>query len=375
MLCFATFAQAQPKQLADPDPLLMGRFGAAVAIRGNAVLVTRVSPDLNGRGVAYIFDLASGALLRSYPDPEPSRYGQFGLTAAMNDRWVAIGAPGAQKVYVYDRTAVGQQPRELVDPTPTGTDNFGMALALQADRLVVGAPTDSTAGAQVGQAHVFELSTSKLVATLDDPTPSGADVFGGAIALNGRWLAIAASADATSKGRSGQVHLYDAQSLTLVRTFDDPTPTRFDLFGDSVSIDGDRLLVGATRDRSSPTSDGQVHLFDIVSGALIHTLADPTPVTGERFGNPVRLVGARGYVGAFADDTKGPDAGQVYEYDAGTGGWLRTFDDPDPTTEGFFGFSLDVDGARLVVGVPGDEKGGVETGEVWVFSVAHEGTP
>jgi outer membrane protein assembly factor BamB len=245
------------------------------------------------------------------------------------------------------------------------------AWALHGNQLVVGAPTDSAAGAQVGRAYSFDLRSGTHTSTLDDPTPTGGDLFGGALALNDRWLVVAAPADATSKSQSGQVHVFDAASGTLVRTFDDPTPTRFDLFGDWVAVNVDTLLVGDSHDHTDPMSEGQVHVFDVASGRLEHTLTDPTPSPGgDRFGRPVRLVAGRAFVGAFGDDTAGMNVGQVYEFDAASGAHIRTFDDPHPTGEDFFGTDCDADARWLPVGAPGDDTDALDAGEAWLFDLS-----
>lgn len=52
-----------------------------------------------------------------------------------------------------------------------------------------------------------------------------------------------------------------ANRYVLSRTFDDPTVTSEDLFGISVAIDGDRVVVGATFDDTNGSVTGQAHLF------------------------------------------------------------------------------------------------------------------
>ena len=48
-----------------------------------------------------------------------------------------------------------------------------------------------------------------------------------------------------------------------------------DFFRDSLSIDGNLVVMGVPYDDSSGTNIGQVHLFDAVNGALLQTFDDP----------------------------------------------------------------------------------------------------
>ena len=50
---------------------------------------------------------------------------------------------------------------------------------------------------------------------------------------------------------------------TLLQTFDDPTVTGGDVFGDAVALEGDRLLIGAPGDDTQGGNVGQAHLFDL----------------------------------------------------------------------------------------------------------------
>ena len=79
--------------------------------------------------------------------------------------------------------------------------------------------------------------------------------------------------DDTNGFEVGQVHLFDAVSGNLVKTFNEPTPTPDhtggDNFGKSVAIDGNKVVVGALWDDTNGFRVGQAYLFDAVSGNLV----------------------------------------------------------------------------------------------------------
>ena len=66
-------------------------------------------------------------------------------------------------------------------------------MALDGNNVLIGARYDDTNGTDVGQAHLFDLS-GNLLQTFDDPTPTTEDLFGWSVALDGNNVLIGASA-------------------------------------------------------------------------------------------------------------------------------------------------------------------------------------
>lgn len=79
---------------------------------------------------------------------------------------------------------------------------------------------------------------------------------------------IGARRDDTNGIFVGQAHLFDAISGDLLQTFDDPTPTSSDSFGEAVAIDGDTVVIGARLDDTIANNSGQVHIFSEATGLL-----------------------------------------------------------------------------------------------------------
>ena len=255
----------------------------------------------------------------------------------------------------------------LNDPTISSGDSFGSAVATDGNLVVVGARRDDTIDSNVGQAYAFDLSTQQLLTTYDDPTETTQDNFGAAIAVDNNRILIAAPLDSSQGDLIGQAQLFDAATEQILHTFDDPTPTNFDFFGTSVDLQGDLVLIGAPGDNSDGPSIGQAHLFDAVSGNLIHTFADPTASTFDSFGQSVALEGNLVAIGAPGDDTNGFGVGQVHLFDADTGNFVRTIDDPAPTGSDAFGSAIAMSGGLLVVGAPNDDSLGTEVGSAYLF--------
>ena len=199
------------------------------------------------------------------------------------------------------------------NPAPTIADQFGSSVAIDGNNVVVGAPRDVASANNSGQAYLFDNATGTLLQTFNDPTPSGKDQFGFSVAIDGNFVLIGAPFDITSGDTIGQAFLFDAAIGTLLQTFNDPTPTGGDLFGFSVAIDGNNVLISAVSDDTSGVDIGQAHLFDALTGNLLETLNDPMPTNTHSFGQFVAIDGNNVVVGA----PSGPNAsgiGQAHSF-------------------------------------------------------------
>jgi hypothetical protein len=253
------------------------------------------------------------------------------------------------------------------DPTATSSDRFGNQVAISGNRVLIGAHADDTNGPNVGQVFLFDAATGTLLQTFDDPTVTSSDRFGNSVAISGNNVLIGAHADDTNGADVGQAYLFDAATGNLLHTFDDPTPTNRDLFGVAVAIDGNNILIGAYGDDTNGTEVGQAHLFDAATGALLQTFNDPTASTSDWFGHSVAIDGNGILIGARHDDTSGNNVGQAHLFDAVTGGLLRTFDDPTVTGEDRFGHSVAIDGNNVLIGAASDDTNGTDVGQAHLF--------
>ena len=130
------------------------------------------------------------------------------------------------------------------------------------------------------------------------------------VSLSGNILLVGDPVDNSNGLHNGKAHLFDANTGTLLRTFDDPTPTTFDSFGNYVVLDGNRAFIASRADNTNGVDVGQVHLFDATTGALLHTFDDPTVTGGDVFGESVAMDGNLVLIGAQHDSTNGFRAGR-----------------------------------------------------------------
>ncbi len=356
-------------------------FGYHVAAVGNdRVLIGASTRDVNVNllGAAYLFN-TNRALLVTFTNPAPPKSGDDGFSISMvpvgSDR-VLIGAyhddrgaTEAGDAYLFNTN--GALLTTFTNPAPAEADWFGVsATAVGTDRVLIGAHGKDTGATDAGVAYLFNTNGA-LLTTFTNPTPDVSDWFGQSVAALGTdRVLIAAYRDDTGAADAGAAYLFNTNG-TLLTTFTNPTPAASDWFGVTVAAFGaDRFLIGAYRDDTGATDAGAAYLFS-ANGALLTTFTNPTPAASDFFAYCVATVGTdRVLIGAVQDDTRATDAGAAYLFST-NGTLLNTCTNPTPAATDNFGWSVAALGDdRVLIGSPKDDKGELNTGVAYLFSLA-----
>ena len=142
------------------------------------LLVGAPNADLNGKqyvGEAYLFDAATGGLLRTFANPEPAFLAQFGSSVALVGDLAVVGAPGTN-----------------INPSPPGAN-------------------------AAGAFYVFDVNSGNYLAKFLSPTPSqnmfftgGGGQNGGLVAIGNRLVAATELQPVNGLFNAGQVYVYQA---------------------------------------------------------------------------------------------------------------------------------------------------------------------
>jgi hypothetical protein len=348
-----------------PNPTGTGtdQFGAAMAQSGNDLLVGspgEAAPNAN-EGAAYLFDVTDGTLQRTFREPTPGWYYNFGVSVSISGTTAVIGKnpSGGSRAFRFNTTTGAV----VTIPAPPNAGYFGAerSVAVLGAAAVVSAYRDDSQAPQSGRAYVYDALGS-LWDTIDNPTsPPDYDWFGSAIAATDTRILVGAPGDDPGAANAGAAFLFDAAG-TLLRTFNNPYPGSNDRFGWSVALSDDYVLVG---DRNNASSGiGVAYLFDH-GGTLLRTLANPNPSNGDSFSSAMAISGDDILIGAPQEDLYGTDAGAAYLFDAVSGSLLQTLSSPTAAAGDSFGRSVGISGDYLAVGAP---YAGSHLGEVHVFA-------
>ena len=271
-------------------------FGSELAASGPLLAVGEIQgPDSDPGGAVYLFDVATGTLLRSISNPAPDRSQGFGQAVAFVGGNLLVGAPGDDPFHPFEGVggiaflfdpASGDLLRTFENPSPDRSDGFGIAVAALGADALVGAPFDDTGGGDAGAAYLFDGATGMLRQTFLPPDPVNRR-FGSALATVGSRVLVGAPGDRTP----GAAHLFDAVSGALLRSLTSPFVTSPEGFGGAVAARGDDLLVAAPIYGERRLAPDAAFLFSGATGALLHVFVNPAPATSSVFGAAVATVG------------------------------------------------------------------------------------
>jgi len=376
--------------LNNPTPAASDKFGVSVAISGDYAIVGAYMDDTGATdaGSAYIY-VRSGttwSLQSTLNNPTPVANEYFGNSVAISGDYAIVGAladdtgadaSGSAYIYVRSGTTWSLQ-STLNNPTPAISDVFGNSVAISGDYAIVGAYQDDTGGDASGSAYIYVRSgtTWSLQSTLNNPTPATYDHFGRSVAISGDYVIVGANDDAgATDAGSAYIYVRSGTTWSLQSTLNNPTPAGYDVFGVSVAISGDYVIVGAWLDDTGADGAGSAYIY-VRSGttwSLQATLNNPTPVVNDYFGMGVAISGDYAIVGAHLDDTGATDAGNAYIYVRSGTTWSlqSTLNNPTPVAGDRFGYSVAISGDYAIVGAHMDDTGVSDAGSAYIYGTTH----
>lgn len=327
--------------------------------------------------------------------------GGYGIVGCIGEDSASGSSAGA--VYMFNMSTGGLIRSVLNPNTSTGAqDNFGQSVDYDSagDRAIIGAPGTDVGGVSgAGAVYLYSRASNSITRTKYSPTSTN-DNFGMAVAIDGSYMAVAASNARTPAGETagGLIYVYYGSGSTMnyQRTIQNPnhyggTANARDQISRSMKIVGTKLIVSAYQeDDASGTNSGVIYIFSINNGALLHTLVNPNPFStgaGDYFGQSLDAYGDTLITGAYGEDqaAEGADtgsaSGRAYIYSLSTGALLHTLENPnhyDTSKNDNFGKKVSIAESRVFVSATGeDDASGNSVGIVYAYDVntgTHIGT-
>lgn len=300
-------------------------------------------------------------------NPQPIANDAFGQAVALGGNRMAVSERANTNpsiVRVYEREeGVNGGTWALVQSLSTVGGNFSVTrrgLAFDGDDLVVGEPGAGPSTGGTGQVTVYRETREgwSPVQTILPPTPTGFQRFGQSVSVSGDWLVIGAPYQTTS----GAAYVYQRTESGWELTQELlGLGGSTDNFGSSVAASGAWIAIGAPNDDDFGFNAGAIHVYRFVRGAWT-----PHQVLGQadvwRLGLGVTLGMSDGSI--IGGTTMGT-GGQTWRYDAQSDQWLGD------ATLGFlvmsplFATSVAIDGERAVVASATDVRAYERTDDGW----------
>ena len=278
-VCFAmAHAVTETQKLRAGDWHLFQDFGYSVTVDGNTAIVGAIHAD-NGEvpimGAAYVFTRAGdGEWLEAakLAANDGASFDNFGFRVVLAGDLAFISARTSDvtginsgAVYIFKRDANGEWlEQDKVTAFDGGEgDEFGFAADGSPGRAVFGAWKNDGEAAETGAAYVFVNQDGSWVQTgkLTASDGEASDRFGVSTALSGTTVVVGAY---QNDGSTGAAYIFvedsngtwsEQQKLTA------SDGAEGDRFGYTVAIDGETLVIGASRGPGNTSDSGAAYVF------------------------------------------------------------------------------------------------------------------
>jgi hypothetical protein len=347
----------QVKKLVAADGAASDQFGISVSISGDMAIVGASLDDVgsnNDQGSAYIFERNTGGadnwgLVKKLVAADGAASDQFGNSVAIDVDTVIVGAlndqvggnTGQGSAYLCGRNQGGAnnwgEIKHLTASDGETNDQFGNSVSISGDTVIVGAYVDDVGGnVNQGTAYIFERNTGGAnnwgeVKHLFASGAQATEIFGSSVAISGDTVIVGALGHSIGGNFPGAAYIFErnqggANNWGEVKQLFASDGGEFDSFGISVSISGDVAIVGANNDRvGSNGGQGSAYLFERNAGGAnnwgeIKHLIAADGAASDQFGNSVSISTDTVIVGAPGVTITGSNPGAAYIFERNTGG-------------------------------------------------------
>ncbi|MBL9148409.1 MAG: hypothetical protein JNM94_06920 [Phycisphaerae bacterium] len=248
-------------------------------------------------------------------------------------------------------------------PAPQSFALWGQSLARDHGRIAIGAPLRVVNGLPVGSVNIADRDANGqwvVAAELLGPAPGS--LFGSSVAVDGDTLVVGSpNLDVSGVPSAGQVTVYERRSgtWTPIQTLTSDVPAANERFGSALALDGDRVVIGGTgSSRAGPASSGALWIFERARGrgsapfAWTAILTSPSPLAGDQLGASVDVFGDVVIGGAPSANTTSAGAGAAVVASFDGLAWAAQRLLPLPSKPSQgFGFNVAAGAGRVIVGV------------------------
>ena len=386
----------QQAKLIASDYQASDNFGWSVAISGDTVVVGATLEDPNNitdAGSVYIFT-RSGTTWTQQAKIQASdaqASDQFGESVAIDGDTVVVSAqyedPGnittAGSAYIFTRSGTTwTQQAKLVASDYQTNDYFGVKVAISGDTVVVGANGEDTVATGAGAAYVFTRSgtTWTQQQKIQASDAQASSVFGTSVAIDGNTVVVGASLnDPSSIIDAGAAYVFTRSGTTWTQQqkIQASDAQASDNFGQSVGISGNTVVVGAyAEDPNNISGAGSVYIFTRSGTTWTQQakLIASDAQASDLFGQSVAIEGDTVVVGAYNEDPNNiTDAGSAYVFTRSGATWTQQAKliASDAQASDLFGQSVGISGNTVVVGAYAEDPNNISgAGSVYVFIAA-----
>jgi len=371
------------------DSSSTNKFGFTGSIDGDYAVVGANRDDEYGvfSGASYVYNKTGVNIWDSETKlvgTDTSANDFFGTSVSISDDYLIVGAYGVQSqtgaAYIFRRTGLNtwDAGTKIIASDSAIGDQFGYSVAISGDYAIVGANrNDDGGGLHSGSAYIFRRTGAntwdagtKIVAS----DSVGGQIFGFSVGIDGDYVIVGAPGN-PSVGPMGSAYAFRRTGLNTWDTGIKIVSTDIaisDYFGFSVSIYGDYSIVGA------PYKDNQrgagyifrrtgVNIWD--TGTKFELAIQQI---GDNFGRSVHVGVDSAIIGAPFSDNPTINEGSIYLYrNFGIDDWGSAIkmESPIPQEYASFGQSIDTYNNYILVGEDNSVPALNRSGSVYIYKL------
>jgi hypothetical protein len=308
----------------------------------------------------------------------------FGRAIAADSEWVLVGVMSDSQIglasgaaYTFRRRA-GEwlETQKLLASDAQAADNFGCSVAIDGSTLVVGSQSEFPQGVfSAGSAYVFELRGGEWreTAKLNSAPPASNALFGYSVAIDGDRILVGARNEHAVALNSGAAYVFERNGLDWVQTarLVANDGANWDFFGQSVALYGDTALIGSSTDGPGGNDQGAAYVFEFngIAWTQVAKLRASDGSGSNAFANHLALGDGVALISAYAHSHGIPGSGSVYAFERQGGVWTQTQElrAHSPGMSLGFGTSVALSGDLALIGSGNDPSAFQNRGAAYAF--------
>ena len=248
-------------------------FSRSVSIFGDYAVISAIKDDDNGNssGSAYIFNRmgTTWSEQAKITASDGAELDQFGYSVSISGNYAIIGANwnddngyNSGSAYIFHRTGTTWLEQAKITASDGGDqDYFGNSVSITGDYAVIGAD-----GYNSDSAYIFYRTGTTWLEQAIITASDGADHvnFGNSVSVSGDYVTIGAVWDDENGNHSGSAYIFHRTGTTWLEqtkilASDGAAGNHF---GNSVSVSGDYVIIGAVWDDDNGSNSGSAYFFE-----------------------------------------------------------------------------------------------------------------
>ena len=315
----------------------------------------------------------------------------FGMSIAISGDFAIIGSDynygtgstlGSAYIYKKNVSGIWGSEQKITAFDGAAYDRYGKVVGISGDYAIVGSPADDDNGTSSGSVYIYKKDASGNWGSVQKITASdGAEstAFGISVAISENYAIVGAYwDDGNDIYHSGSMYIYKKDASGTWGSEQKITASdgaASDIFGVSVAISGDYVLVGASSDDENGDDSGSVYFYRIGKDAAV-TMGSEQKISAsdgdayDSFGYSVAISGNYAIVPSMSDRDNGVSSGSVYFYkndESGNWGSEKKISASDGAAQDAFGISVAISGDYAIVGAYRDEDNGYRSGSAYIY--------